>query len=150
MGSVGVVASVVPVDDPATVPLMLALHEQLRAGLGLPEAVHRARHAVGPGPLEQYSITVQRHHLKESVPTMTWLTINTRFIRRAASGWLKMIWLKGDLRIRDAKCGPARRGRPRNDSRTSARSRMACAWQGFGLEATKRNSPDETAAVAAW
>jgi hypothetical protein len=44
------VASVVPVDDPATVPLMLALHEQLRIGLELPEAVHRARRAVGPEP----------------------------------------------------------------------------------------------------
>jgi hypothetical protein len=50
LGSVGVVASVVPVDDPATVPLMLALHEQLRIGLELPEAVHRARRAVGPEP----------------------------------------------------------------------------------------------------
>jgi CHAT domain-containing protein len=29
LGSAGVVASVVPVDDPATVPFMLALHDRL-------------------------------------------------------------------------------------------------------------------------
>lgn len=41
LGSAGVVASVVPVSDPATVPLMLRLHEQLRAGDGLAEALAR-------------------------------------------------------------------------------------------------------------
>jgi len=30
LGSAGVAASVVPVNDPATVPLMVALHEHLR------------------------------------------------------------------------------------------------------------------------
>jgi tetratricopeptide (TPR) repeat protein len=47
LGSAGVVASVVPVNDPATVPLMLALHDHLRAGSGLAEALTLARHAVG-------------------------------------------------------------------------------------------------------
>lgn len=46
LGSAGVVASVVPVDDPATVPLMLALHDHLRGGSGLAEALTLARHAV--------------------------------------------------------------------------------------------------------
>jgi tetratricopeptide (TPR) repeat protein len=46
LGSAGVVASVVPVNDPATVPLMLALHEHLRGGHGLAEALTLARHAV--------------------------------------------------------------------------------------------------------
>ena len=46
LGSAGVVASVVPVNDPATVPLMLALHDHLRAGSGLAEALMLARHAV--------------------------------------------------------------------------------------------------------
>jgi tetratricopeptide (TPR) repeat protein len=46
LGSAGVVASVVPVNDPATVPLMLALHEHLRGGYGLAEALTLARHAV--------------------------------------------------------------------------------------------------------
>jgi hypothetical protein len=47
LGSAGVVASVVPVDDPATVPLMVALHHHLRGGSGLAEALTLARHAVG-------------------------------------------------------------------------------------------------------
>jgi CHAT domain len=46
LGSAGVVASVVPVNDPATVPLMLALHDHLRGGYGLAEALPLARHAV--------------------------------------------------------------------------------------------------------
>jgi CHAT domain len=47
LGSAGVVASVVPVSDPATVPLMLALHHHLRSGSGLAEALTLARHAAG-------------------------------------------------------------------------------------------------------
>ena len=47
LGSAGVVASVVPVNDPATVPLMLALHDHLLGGSGLAEALTLARHAVG-------------------------------------------------------------------------------------------------------
>ena len=50
LGSVGVVASVVPVDDAATVPLMLALHAQLRAGAPLAEALHEARTAASDEP----------------------------------------------------------------------------------------------------
>ncbi len=46
LGSAGVVASVVPVNDPATVPLMIALHDHLRAGSGLAQALTLARHAV--------------------------------------------------------------------------------------------------------
>jgi tetratricopeptide (TPR) repeat protein len=51
LGSAGVVASVVPVNDPATVPLMLALHDHLRGGHGLAEALMLARHAVGTDPV---------------------------------------------------------------------------------------------------
>jgi tetratricopeptide (TPR) repeat protein len=46
LGSAGVVASVVPVNDAATVPLMIALHDQLRGKSGLAEALTSARHAV--------------------------------------------------------------------------------------------------------
>ena len=53
LGSAGVVASVVPVNDPATVPLMLALHERLLGGCGLAEALALARHAVGPDSVAQ-------------------------------------------------------------------------------------------------
>ena len=51
LGSAGVVASVVPVNDPATVPLMTALHEHLRAGSDLAQALTLARHAVGDDPV---------------------------------------------------------------------------------------------------
>ena len=53
LGSAGVVASVVPVNDPATVPLMLALHDRLLGGAGLAEALTLARHAVGPDSVAQ-------------------------------------------------------------------------------------------------
>jgi tetratricopeptide (TPR) repeat protein len=49
LGSAGVVASVVPVSDPATIPLMLALHQHLRSGAELAKALTLARHAAGPG-----------------------------------------------------------------------------------------------------
>jgi len=48
LGTAGVVASVVPVSDPATVPFMLTLHRHLRNGSRLAEALTLARHAVGP------------------------------------------------------------------------------------------------------
>ena len=53
LGSAGVVASVVPVNDPATVPLMTALHDHLRAGSDLASALTLARHAVGTDPVAQ-------------------------------------------------------------------------------------------------
>jgi tetratricopeptide (TPR) repeat protein len=46
-GSAGVVASVVPVNDPATVPFMTALHQHLQAGSDLATALTLARDAVG-------------------------------------------------------------------------------------------------------
>jgi tetratricopeptide (TPR) repeat protein len=51
LGSAGVVASVVPVNDPATVPLMIALHDHLRAGSGLAESLALAQHAVSGDPV---------------------------------------------------------------------------------------------------
>jgi hypothetical protein len=53
LGSAGVVASVVPVNDPATVPLMLALHAHLRAGSGLAEALTLAQRVVSDDPVAQ-------------------------------------------------------------------------------------------------
>ena len=47
LGTAGVVASVVPVSDPAAVPLMLDLHQRLRSGTGLAEALRLAQHADG-------------------------------------------------------------------------------------------------------
>ncbi|MFB9677574.1 CHAT domain-containing protein [Streptosporangium vulgare] len=48
LGTAGIVASSVPVDDEAVVPLMLALHEGLRRGLSMAEALRDARLAM-PG-----------------------------------------------------------------------------------------------------
>ena len=43
LGTVAIVASVVPVNDAAAVPLMLALHRELRRGASLAEALRDAR-----------------------------------------------------------------------------------------------------------
>lgn len=48
LGTAGVVASSAPVNDAAVVPLMLALHKGLSAGLSLAEALRDARAAL-PG-----------------------------------------------------------------------------------------------------
>jgi len=50
LGSAGVIASVVPIDDPSSVPFMIALHERLsRAPLG--QALRQARAAVADDPI---------------------------------------------------------------------------------------------------
>ncbi|MFK4084652.1 CHAT domain-containing protein [Kribbella sp. NPDC020789] len=51
LGAAGILASVVPVNDPATVPLMTAVHEQLQAGRSLAEAFALARRAAGDDPV---------------------------------------------------------------------------------------------------
>ena len=53
LGASGIVASIVPVNDPAAVPLMLALHDALRAGATLPEALLAARRATSGDPLQE-------------------------------------------------------------------------------------------------
>lgn len=51
LGTAGVVASVVPVNDASSVPLMVGLHRSLRTGRSLAEALLAARHdAVAGGP----------------------------------------------------------------------------------------------------
>jgi tetratricopeptide (TPR) repeat protein len=45
LGATGIVASIVPVNDPAAVPLMLALHDELDKGAALPEALLAGRRA---------------------------------------------------------------------------------------------------------
>jgi CHAT domain-containing protein/tetratricopeptide (TPR) repeat protein len=49
LGAVGIVASVVPVNDPAAVPLMLTLHDALAVGATLPEALLAARRRASRG-----------------------------------------------------------------------------------------------------
>jgi CHAT domain-containing protein/tetratricopeptide (TPR) repeat protein len=51
LGAAGIVASVVPVNDRAAVPLMLALHDALLGGATLPEALLTARKATSGDPL---------------------------------------------------------------------------------------------------
>jgi CHAT domain len=57
-GCTGVVASVVPVNDPATVPLMVSLHRHLGEGLSLPRALAAAQaDTTGPGQLPTARVT---------------------------------------------------------------------------------------------
>ena len=53
LGASGIVASIVPVNDLAAVPLMLALHDALQRGATLPEALLAARQATSGDPLAE-------------------------------------------------------------------------------------------------
>lgn len=52
LGTAGIVASVVPVNDFAVVPLMIALHRELRGGASLAEALRDARRGSGSTPVD--------------------------------------------------------------------------------------------------
>ena len=52
LGTAGIIAGSIPVNDEATVPLMLALHEALRRGASLPEALRDARGALPDDPVQ--------------------------------------------------------------------------------------------------
>jgi len=51
LGTTAIVASVVPVNDAAVVPLMIALHRELRGGASLAEALRDARHGAESDPV---------------------------------------------------------------------------------------------------
>jgi CHAT domain-containing protein len=51
LGTAAIVASVVPVNDLAVVPLMIALHRELRGGSSLAEALRDARHRSQSDPV---------------------------------------------------------------------------------------------------
>ena len=53
LGAAGIVASIVPVNDIAAVPIMLALHDALQRGATLPEALLAARRAADDDPLAE-------------------------------------------------------------------------------------------------
>jgi CHAT domain-containing protein len=53
LGAAGIVASIVPVNDLAAVPVMLALHDELHRGATLPEAHLAARRAAAGDPLAE-------------------------------------------------------------------------------------------------
>jgi len=52
LGTAGVIAGVVPLNDRAAVPLMVDLHRNLRAGNSLAEALLRTRSGVGTDPVQ--------------------------------------------------------------------------------------------------
>jgi CHAT domain-containing protein len=52
LGAVGILASVVPVNDLVAVPLMVALHDALRTGATLPAALLSARAGMAEDPVE--------------------------------------------------------------------------------------------------
>ena len=53
LGTAGIIAGVVPLNDYAVVPLMVNLHRHLRTGLGLAQALQRARRDTAGDPLQQ-------------------------------------------------------------------------------------------------
>ena len=53
LGAAGIVASIVPVNDEAAVPVMLALHDGLQRGATLPEALLAARQSAAGDPLAE-------------------------------------------------------------------------------------------------
>ncbi len=53
LGTAGIVAGVVPLNDQAVVPLMIGLHQSLQAGRTLAESLLAVRHQAGPDPAQQ-------------------------------------------------------------------------------------------------
>jgi CHAT domain-containing protein len=51
LGTAAIVASVVPVNDAAVVPLMIGLHQELRSGASLAEALRDARRRCESDPV---------------------------------------------------------------------------------------------------
>jgi CHAT domain-containing protein len=53
LGTAGIVASIVPVNDAATVPLMLDLHAAVSAGATMAESLASARNRAATDPVHQ-------------------------------------------------------------------------------------------------
>jgi tetratricopeptide (TPR) repeat protein len=53
LGTAGIVASLIPINDAATVPLMVDLHSALRAGASCAQALHEARRATKDEPVHR-------------------------------------------------------------------------------------------------
>jgi tetratricopeptide (TPR) repeat protein len=52
LGTAGIIAAIVPLNDQAVVPLMVDLHRHLRDGLTLAESIYRVRHKVTDDPVQ--------------------------------------------------------------------------------------------------
>ena len=57
LGTAGIIAGLVPMNDQALVPLMVDLHRHLRAGQTLAESLYRLRHALADDPVQQATAT---------------------------------------------------------------------------------------------
>jgi len=53
LGTAGIVAAIVPLNDSAAVPVMVALHRQVRAGRTLAESLSSVRHEVAGNPVQR-------------------------------------------------------------------------------------------------
>ena len=53
LGTAGIVAAIVPLNDHAVVPVMLSLHRYLRAGQTLAESIHSVRSALAGDPVQE-------------------------------------------------------------------------------------------------
>ena len=53
LGTAGIIAAIVPLNDHAVVPLMVDLHQSLRAGRTLAESVYHVRRGAGDDPVQQ-------------------------------------------------------------------------------------------------
>jgi tetratricopeptide (TPR) repeat protein len=53
LGTAGIIAAIVPLNDQAVVPLMVDLHRRLRAGQTLAEAIHGVRRELPDDPVQQ-------------------------------------------------------------------------------------------------
>ncbi len=53
LGTAGIIAAIVPLNDHAVVPLMVDLHQCLRAGRTLAESVYHVRRGAGDDPVQQ-------------------------------------------------------------------------------------------------
>jgi tetratricopeptide (TPR) repeat protein len=53
LGTAGIIAAIVPLNDHAVVPVMLDVHRQLRAGQSLAEAIHSVRRGPAGDPIRQ-------------------------------------------------------------------------------------------------
>ena len=53
LGTAGIIAAIVPLNDQAVVPIMVGLHRYLRSGQTLAESIYRVRRGLGDDPVGQ-------------------------------------------------------------------------------------------------
>jgi len=53
LGTAGIIAAIVPLNDRAVVPIMVDLHRYLRSGQTLAESIYRVRRGLGDDPIQR-------------------------------------------------------------------------------------------------